>query len=241
MDLQKAIDFQIQIATDNTHGYDQAHRKGPDYDCSSLVTASLILAGFKLNPDSYTGNLRSQLLKNGFIDIASDLDRLPGDIFLTPNKHVIMMIDTNRCVTCAGNEFKKATGGQTGDQTGKEIYIRNWYKPSSYSWKYHMRYPVATKTVHEIALEVIAGKWLSGNKRREALTTAGYNYSEVQTEVNKILYGRDDSMDVKVHSVALEVIAGKWGNGNDRKKNLEKAGYDYKAVQKEVNRILKGE
>lgn len=42
-----------------------------------------------------------------------------------------------------------------------------------------------------------------------------------------------------VAELAKEVIAGKWGNGADRKKKLEVAGYDYTAVQKEVNRQLK--
>lgn len=44
-----------------------------------------------------------------------------------------------------------------------------------------------------------------------------------------------------VHEVALEVIAGKWGNGNARKVALEKAGYNYNAVQAEVNAILAGQ
>lgn len=38
--------------------------------------------------------------------------------------------------------------------------------------------------------------------------------------------------------IAKEVIAGKWGNGNDRKKKLEAAGYDYETVQAEVNKQL---
>lgn len=38
--------------------------------------------------------------------------------------------------------------------------------------------------------------------------------------------------------IAKEVIAGKWGNGTDRKNKLTAAGYDYAAVQKEVNRLL---
>lgn len=41
-----------------------------------------------------------------------------------------------------------------------------------------------------------------------------------------------------VDELAKEVIAGKWGNGADRKAALEKAGYDYSAVQKKVNEIL---
>ena len=43
------------------------------------------------------------------------------------------------------------------------------------------------KSVEEIAREVIAGKWGSGNERRTKLTEAGYSYSEVQTVVNSLL------------------------------------------------------
>lgn len=41
-----------------------------------------------------------------------------------------------------------------------------------------------------------------------------------------------------ITTLAKEVIAGKWGNGADRKKRLTKAGYDYKKVQKKVNELL---
>ncbi len=41
-----------------------------------------------------------------------------------------------------------------------------------------------------------------------------------------------------VLQVAREVIDGKWGNGDDRRKRLAKAGYDYDAVQKKVNELL---
>ncbi len=34
--------------------------------------------------------------------------------------------------------------------------------------------------------------------------------------------------------MAKEVLAGKWGNGEDRKKRLQAAGYDYPAVQAKV-------
>lgn len=39
--------------------------------------------------------------------------------------------------------------------------------------------------------------------------------------------------------IAKEVIAGKWGNGNTRRKKLTAAGYDYNAVQKKVNELLR--
>ncbi|MBE6720628.1 MAG: hypothetical protein E7571_08275 [Ruminococcaceae bacterium] len=41
-----------------------------------------------------------------------------------------------------------------------------------------------------------------------------------------------------VAEIAKEVIEGKWGNGDERKKKLKAAGYDYNAVQKEVNKQL---
>lgn len=39
-----------------------------------------------------------------------------------------------------------------------------------------------------------------------------------------------------ISQLADEVKLGKWGNGDERKKKLEDAGYDYEAVQAEVNR-----
>ncbi|WP_458397838.1 endolysin-like domain-containing protein [Anaerotignum sp.] len=42
-----------------------------------------------------------------------------------------------------------------------------------------------------------------------------------------------------IATVAQEVIAGKWGNGETRKKKLKAAGYDYAAVQKKVDELMK--
>lgn len=41
-----------------------------------------------------------------------------------------------------------------------------------------------------------------------------------------------------VDELAREVLQGKWGNGAERKKRLEAAGYDYAAVQKKVNQLI---
>ena len=42
-----------------------------------------------------------------------------------------------------------------------------------------------------------------------------------------------------IDEVAKEVIRGKWGNNPERKRRLESAGYDYNAVQKRVNQLMK--
>ena len=42
-----------------------------------------------------------------------------------------------------------------------------------------------------------------------------------------------------IDEIAKEVLAGKWGDGDERKKKLTDAGYDYGAVQNKVNEVLK--
>ena len=46
------------------------------------------------------------------------------------------------------------------------------------------------KVITDIANEVIANKWGTGTERKKRLTDAGYNYEEVQAEVNRILKER---------------------------------------------------
>lgn len=93
------------------------------------------------------------------------------------------------------------------------------------------------KTIEEIALEVLLGKWGNGKARKKGLSDAGYDYKAVQAMVNKMC----KVSDLTETEVAKEVIAGKWGNGEARKKALSDAGYDYNVVQTLVNKIMKGE
>lgn len=86
---------------------------------------------------------------------------------------------------------------------------------------------VSSADANTLANEVKAGKYGNGDTRKIVL---GSRYDEVQ----KIVNGSSKS----VSAIADEVIAGKWGNGNDRKNKLQAAGYDYKAVQAEVNKKL---
>lgn len=98
----------------------------------------------------------------------------------------------------------------------------------------------AKKTVAQLADEVIAGKWGSGAERQQKLSAAGYDYSAVQAAVNeKLGAGTAKKASKSIETIAREVIEGKWGNGADRKKRLQAAGYDYAAVQKKVNQLLK--
>ncbi len=52
-------------------------------------------------------------------------------------------------------------------------------------------------------------------------------------------YKKSGSSKKSVTQIAKEVIADKWGKGQDRVNRLTKAGYNAKEVQAEVNRLLK--
>jgi surface antigen len=97
-----------------------------------------------------------------------------------------------------------------------------------------------TKTVDEIAKEVIAGKWGNGQARINKLTAAGYNYKTVQSRVDKILAGKNTTSTPKksLDDIAGEVLIGKWGNGEERIKALKEAGYDPLQVQARVNALV---
>lgn len=75
------------------------------------------------------------------------------------------------------------------------------------------------------------------NAKKCADDNAGYS---VFDEKGNVVYtGKQTVVKKTVTELAKEVIAGKWGNGQDRKNRLTAAGYDYTAVQNKVNELLK--
>lgn len=75
------------------------------------------------------------------------------------------------------------------------------------------------------------------NAKKCADSNKGYS---VFDEGGRKVYPVDSSTAKKsVDTIAREVIRGDWGNGDERKKKLTAAGYDYSAVQKRVNELLK--
>ena len=140
--IDKAVDWAVKIARDDSHGYDQASRFGPDYDCSSLTITAFKQAGVPLTC-TYTGNMRSDMLAHGFKDVTASVNLKTGaglqkgDVLLHEVKHTALYIGNGQIVNAGGNEFGKATGGKTGDQTGREIGIIGYY---NFPWEYVLRY-----------------------------------------------------------------------------------------------------
>lgn len=111
-------------------------------------------------------------------------------------------------------------------------------KLGTYDDGYLTRLEEQKKTVSQLAQEVLDGKWGNGQERKEKLTQAGYDYNAVQTEVNKLAKGAATPSKKSDEEIAREVIAGKWGNGSERKQKLIAAGYNYTAIQKIVNKLV---
>ena len=145
--IEKAVTWAIKIAQDPAHGYDQIRRWGPDYDCSSLMISAWQQAGVpvKTAGATYTGNMAPVFLCCGFEDVTAEVNLATGtglqrgDVLLNTQHHTAMSIGGGQIVHASINESGRATGGKTGDQTGREICVRSYYKYSK-GWDKVLRY-----------------------------------------------------------------------------------------------------
>lgn len=153
---EKAIAQMEAWAQDDSHGYDQANRWGPDYDCSSAVIQAWQNAGVpvKTGGATYTGNMYSVFMACGFEDVTASVNISTGaglqrgDVLLNHVHHTAMYCGNGKLVQASINEFGGTTGGQTGDQTGREFYIRSYY---NYPWNAVLRYKGSSETVPDIS------------------------------------------------------------------------------------------
>ena len=132
-------------AENPAHGYDQTSRWGPDFDCSSAVISAWELAGVpvKSNGATYTGNMRGVFLRCGFEDVTDSVDLAAGtglrrgDVLLNIRHHTAIYCGDGQEVEASINENGTTTGGQTGDQTGREFLVRPY---RNYPWDCVLRY-----------------------------------------------------------------------------------------------------
>ena len=141
---EQALQWAIQIANDQRHGYSQASRWGnPDYDCSSLVISAYRHAGADTGNATYTGNMKAELLKHGFSDVtasinlASGANLKPGDILLYhiggTAGHTALYAGQGQIVHARGQSYGSS---KPGDQ-GTEIAVTPYYRGK---WASVLRY-----------------------------------------------------------------------------------------------------
>ena len=244
---EAAISWMENTARNNAHGYDQRYRWGEkgDYDCSSAVITAWQTAGVpvKTRGATYTGNMKAVFLACGFTDVTGRVNLrtgaglVRGDVLLNTTHHTAMYCGNGLEVEASINEKGTAVGGVPGDQTGREFLIRSY---RNFPWNCVLRYQEsASITVEEAARGVLAGKYGNGDQRKKTISALGLDYNTVQKRVNELIRGQAASGKKSVDQLAREVLQGKWGNGSDRRKRLTATGYDYAAVQKRVNELLR--
>lgn len=143
--VEYAVQWALKIANDESHGYDQGNRWGPDYDCSSLIISAYEAAGIPVKSvggAQRTYDMRQTFKKCGFIEVpnwnkstGAGLQR--GDVVLSVQHHTEMYIGNGQLVKASQNENGGAIGGKIGDQTGKEIRVSGYY---NFPWDCALRY-----------------------------------------------------------------------------------------------------
>lgn len=154
-------------ATTFNVGYDQGQRwsffdrsthaltVGAECDCSSSCGAIAVLGGYPvdLSDPFSTANLVSRYVAAGFTrtDVSGwDQARLfaalrAGDT-LRGEGHVVFVLGDGRWWSAESDERGQASGGQAGDQTGREAYVRAPYMRSR-GWTDLLRAPADAVTL----------------------------------------------------------------------------------------------
>lgn len=139
--ISRACELALAIANDPSHGYSQASRWGPDFDCSSFLIYVWQTVGVPVKDAgaTYTGNMKAAFLACGFADVTASVNLAtgsgcqPGDILLNQQNHTAMSLGNGRLVHAS------TAGGhpEPGDQTGGEILARSYY---NFPWDCVLRY-----------------------------------------------------------------------------------------------------
>ena len=177
--IRRAVEWMLKIAADNMHGYSQADRWGPDYDCSSFVITAWEFAGVpvKTAGATYTGNMYDVFVRCGFQDVTGSVDLATGagmqagDVLLNHQRHTATYIGNGQLVHARSSEGNSVQG----DQSGSEIRVQPYYN----GWDCVLRYTGADAgSVPAAPRRSILKKGMTGEDVRELqqkLVKLGYD------------------------------------------------------------------
>lgn len=189
VDTEKAIAW--MGSKEGRVSYSMDYRNGPDsYDCSSAICSALIYAGAS-NPGWLlnTEYMHDWLVQNGYELIAEneDWESQRADIAIWGLRgqsagaggHVVMFIDADNIIHC-----NYASNNITIDNYNQTAAASGWMYSYAYRYVGGTDKCVGSKSIDELAQEVLSGKHGSGEQRKISL---GSNYDAVQAKVNDLL------------------------------------------------------
>lgn len=247
---QTARTKMINAATADTYGFDCVCLiKGVLWGWSGDANKVYGGAGYAVNgvPD-----IGADTMITKCSDVSTDFSNIvPGEA-VWMSGHIGVYIGDGLAVECTPKWANKVQ--ITACNCSKAGYNRrNWTKHGKLPYiEYVSEKPaannsVSTATGNEVVYTVAKGDTLIGIAKKYGTTykvLAAYNGISNPNIIHvgqKIKIPGTATTTAKKSNteVAREVIQGKWGNGAARKQKLTAAGYDYSAVQAEVNRLLK--
>ena len=218
--IESAVNWAMAIAADDTYGYHYGGW-GPDYDCAHFVISAFEQAGVQLkeNGAGDTASLKQACLKCGFevVDDWEDkntsagLER--GDILLNEINHACLYIGGGQVANCSQDK----DGDKTGDTTGEEIRIQQFYQYKPGGWDLALRYiePDSGDGTTDYSTVGIPDEYLSqiqtgveSNVQAFIQNSEKYNYRNMLVKIAK-------SYNIDPYTLAGIITIESGGNPND--------------------------
>ena len=200
------------------------------HDCVGLIKGYLWSENATAAPKY---NAKQDVSANGMLSKCI----VKGKIETLPEIAGVLVFFSGHVGVYIGNGWVIEARGHDHGVVKTKLSDRPWTDWGKCPWiTYSTNAPKPTKTIDELAREVIEGKWGDGTERKNRLTAEGHDYSAVQKRVNELISSSKPTKTVD--ELAREVTEGKWGDGTERKNRLTAEGHDYSAVQKRVNEII---
>ena len=217
--IESAVNWAMAIAADDTYGYHYGGW-GPDYDCAHFVISAFEQAGVQLkeNGAGDTASLKQACLKCGF-EVVDGWDKTTtaglerGDILLNEIHHACLYIGGGKVANCSQDK----DNGKTGDTTGEEIRIQQFYQYKPGGWDLALRYiePDSGDGTTDYSTVGIPDEYLSqiqtgveSNVQAFIQNSDKYNYRNMLVKIAK-------SYNIDPYTLAGIITIESGGNPND--------------------------
>lgn len=190
------------------------------HDCAGLVKGALwsdtpeAQPVYKKTEDFSAAGLYSKATKKGTI---GTFDEVPGRLLFkggSPSKihHVGVYIGDGKIIEAKGHKWgvvettfnPKEWSHWCQCHLFEETTVKPEVKPEPSAL-------VPSKTVEQLAREVIKGLWSNGAERKNRLEKAGYNYAEIQAKVDEILKPKTVTTVIKKPTETVYKVTAKSG------------------------------